>query len=262
MLCKDYFSDMNIRIPSMKPYLLAGLALWLTGLQTASAQIEKDTQWRDAVVTKLDVDFGSGFHARWQFHRCDCGDLQVMVEQVAPDDTLTGELLMVDGQALLAKGFEQQGADIEPLIQAPSLMLQLAYAMLNRSEPDGPAAITGKQRFKVHEKRKHLNLDTGLATGSFAAPWSIEGEGWKVDPAHIRFEMELDFTVSPPGEKREAGKIVFSGDLDFNPQDFPYGEDTDLEGWRLQWLSLNERSSVTAEKGTTLKSLREKAEKQ
>jgi len=251
---------MNRHKSLLKSCLIVSLALLMSGARTASAQIEKGTLWRDAVVTKLDVDFGSGFHARWQFHRCDCGDLQVMVEQVAPDGTLTGELLMVDGQALLARGFEQQGADIEPLIQAPSLMLQLAYALLNRSEPDGPAAVSGKQRWNVHEKHKHLNLDTGLATGSFAAPWSIKGEGWKVDPEHIRFEMELDFTASPPGEKRESGKIAFSGDLDFNPQDFPYADDTDLEGWRVQWISLDESSSVTAEKGTTLKSLRDKAD--
>lgn len=231
----------------------------MTGAPTAFAQIEKDTPWRDAMVTRLDVDFGAGFHARWQFHRCDCGDLQVMVEQVAPDDTLSGELLMVDGQALLARGFEQQGADIEPLIQAPSLMLQLANAMLNRSQPDGPAAVTGKQRWSVNEKRKDLHLDTGLATGNFAAPWSIEGTGWKVDPEHVRFEMELHFTISPPGEAVETGSISFSGDLDFNQQDFPYGDDTDLEGWRVQWISLDETRSVTAEKGTTLKSLRDKA---
>jgi len=250
---------MKIFESSLRTCLVASLALLMSGMPPAFAQIEKNTPWRDAVVTKLDVDFGSGFHARWQFHRCDCGDLQVMVEQVAPDDTLTGELLMVDGQALLARGFEQQGADIEPLIQAPSLMLQLAYAMLNRSEPDGPAAVAGKKRFNVNEKHKHLNLDTGLATGSFAAPWSIKGTGWRVDPEHVRFEMELDFTVSPPGEKRESGKIVFSGDLDFNPQDFPYSDGTDLEGWRVQWISLDESSSVTAERGTTLKSLRDRA---
>jgi len=250
---------MNRHKSPLHIYLLAGLALLMSGLPTAFAQIEKNTLWRDAVVTKLDVDFGSGFHARWQFHRCDCGDLQVMVEQVAPDGTLTGELLMVDGQALLARGFEQQGADIEPLIQAPSLMLQLAYAMLDRSQPDGPLAVTGKQRWNVNENHKHLNLDAGLATSSFAAPWSIKGHGWRVDPEHVRFEMELDFTVSPPGEKRESGKIVFSGDLDFNQQDFPYSAETDLEGWRVQWISLDESSSVTAGKGTTLKSLREKA---
>ena len=38
---------------------------------------------------------------------------------------LTGELLMVDGKVLLARNFEAQDPDIEPLIQAPSLMLSV-----------------------------------------------------------------------------------------------------------------------------------------
>ncbi|MDH3903469.1 MAG: hypothetical protein OES90_09635, partial [Xanthomonadales bacterium] len=89
---------------------LTGLIVLLAGMQSAFAQIEESTLWRDAVVTELDADFGgTGFHARWWFHRCDCGDLQVKVEQVAPDDILTGELLMVDGQVLLSRGFKQQG---------------------------------------------------------------------------------------------------------------------------------------------------------
>jgi len=241
--------------------LVAGLVTLLAGAQTAFAQIEKDTLWRDAVVTELDVDFGAGFHARWQFHRCACGDLQVMVEQVAPDDILTGELLMVDGQALLARGFEQQGEDLEPLIQAPSLMLQLAYSMLTRSQPKGPAAVTGKQHWNETEKTMDFRLDTGLATGNFAAPWGIKGSGWRADPGHIRFELVFRFNSAGPGQPQETGSITLSGVLDFTGQDFPYGEDTDLEGWRVQWISLNELKSKTAEKGVTLKSLREKVKK-
>ena len=66
--------------------LLTFLVLSLAGSQVAIAQIAEGKLWRDAVITELDVDFGSGFHARWRFQRCDCGDLQVMVEQVAPDE--------------------------------------------------------------------------------------------------------------------------------------------------------------------------------
>jgi len=235
-------------------------ALVMGTAQNANAQIDKGTLWRDAVITELDVDFGgTGFHARWRFHRCDCGDLQVMVEQIAPDDMLTGELLMVDGQALLAKGFEQQGADIEPLIQAPSLMLQLAYSMLTRSQPKGPAAVEGKQNWSDEEKTINFRLDTGLATGVFAAPWSVKGKGWQAAEGNIRFELNFEFTASEPGQAVETASITFSGNLDFNPQMFPYSDSTDLEGWRLQWISLNEREAKTAEKGLTLKDLRQKA---
>lgn len=243
-------------------YLFTALILLLTASPTAFAQIEKGTLWRDAVITDLDVDFGAGFHARWRFHRCECGDLQVMVEQIAPDDMLTGELLMVDGQVLLSKGFEQQGADIEPLIQAPSLMLQLAYELLNRSQPEGPAAVNKKQKWNKTEKTRDFHLDTGLATGAFAAPWSVKGSAWEADPGHIRFELLFKFTISEPGQPKETSSITFSGNLDFRHKDFPYQEASTFEGWRVQWISLNDRESKPAEEGLTLKELRQKTKDQ
>lgn len=251
---------MDRQFLNLVTYLVAGLITLLTIPQSANAQIDKGTLWRDAVVTELDVDFGgTGFHARWRFHHCDCGDLQVMVEQVAPDDILTGELLMVDGQVLLSKGFEGQGEDIEPLIQAPSLMLQLAYSMLNRSQPKGPHAVTGKQNWDETEKNIDFHLDTGLATGVFGAPWGVKGKGWRTDADHIRFELLFQFSNSEPGQTDETGSITFTGDLDFGKQEFPYSGSTELDGWRLQWISLNELKSVPAEKGLTLKTLRKKA---
>lgn len=251
---------MNRQILSLLTYLTTGLITLLTIPQAAYAQIEKGTLWRDAVVTELDVDFGgTGFHARWRFHHCDCGDLQIMVEQVAPDDILTGELLMVDGQVLLSKGFERQGEDIEPLIQAPSLMLQLAYSMLNRSQPKGPHAVTRRQKWDETEKTIDFRLDTGFATGAFGAPWRVKGKGWRTDSDHIRFELLFRFRSSEPGQSSETGSITFSGDLDFGKQEFPYTESTELDGWRVQWISLNELKSVPAEKGLTLKTLRQKA---
>lgn len=235
------------------------LALLLAGPQVAIAQIAEGTLWRDAVITELDVDFGSGFHARWRFHRCDCGDLQVMVEQVAPDDMLTGELVMVDGQVLLSKGFEQQGADIEPLIQAPSLMLQLAYSMLNRGQPKGPAAVKKKQNWRATEKTLDFHLDTGLASGVFGAPWGVKGKGWVTEQGHIRFDLTFKFTNAVPGQPSVSGSIKFSGDLDFGKQNFPYSAEDSFEGWRVQWISLNELRSKPAEEGLTLEKLREKA---
>lgn len=243
-------------------YLFACLALLLTASLPANAKLEKGTLWRDAVVTELDVDFGAGFHARWRYHRCDCGDLQVMVEQVAPDDILTGELLMVDGQVLLAKGFKQQGVDIEPLIQAPSLMLQLAFELLNKSQPKGPVAVKRKQNWDEIEKKKDFHLDTGLATGVFAAPWEVKGSGWKTDAGHIRFELMFEFTSSHPGQAVESSSIRFSGVLNFTEHEFPYADTDSLEGWRMQWISLNERESKAAEEGLTLKALRQKAKEQ
>lgn len=248
---------------SLPMVLFSGFVLLLTGLQTAVAQVEKGTLWRDAVITVLDVDFGdTGFHARWRFHRCHCGDLQIEVEQSAPDGILTGELLMVDGQVLLSRGFEQQGVDIEPLIQAPSLMLQLTYELLSRSQPKGPFVVGNKQRWDKTEKNRDFKLNTGLATGIFAAPWEIKGSGWATDSGHHRFELLFKFSNPMPGNPDEINMITFSGDLDFRKQGFVYPESTLLEGWRIQWISLNDLESEPAAEGLTLKALRHKAKNQ
>jgi hypothetical protein len=254
---------MKRQLTSVTAYLFISFISLLTGLQTASAQVEKGTLWRDAVITKLDVDFGdTGFHARWVFNRCSCGDLLVQVEQIAPDGVLTGELLMVDGQVLLSRGFKQQGADIEPLIQAPSLMLQLVYELLNRSEPKGPHAVGRKQVLDETEKKQDFKLNTGLATGVFAAPWGINGTSWKTESGHRRFVLFLQFSNPMPGNPAETDSITIYGDLDLPKQDFPYPESTSLEGWRVQWISLNDRESEPAAEGLTLKDLRQQAKDQ
>ena len=254
---------MNKRLASFCSCLIAASIALLAGLQTAIAQVEKGTLWRDAVITELDVDFsGTGFHARWSYHRCHCGDLLVQVEQIAPDSILTGELMIVDGQILLSRGFENQGVDIEPLIQAPSLMLQLAYAMLNRSQPKGPHAVSGKQLWDETEKTMDFKLNTGLATGTFAAPWGVKGSGWAASSGRRRFELVFQFTTSMPGQPAETQSITFSGDLDFRKQGFPYPDSTELKDWRIQWLSLNELESKPVEGDLTLKMLRQQAKDQ
>ncbi len=238
--------------------LLAAVMLLGTGFQDASAQVDKNTMWRDAVVTVLDVDFaGTGFHARWEYDRCHCGDLLVQVEQIAPDGVLTGELLMVDGQVLLSRKFEGQGADITPLMQAPVLMLQLADALLNRSQPKGPSAVSGKQRWDVEEKSKDFSLNTGFATGTFAAPWRVEGSGWHTESGRRRFELTFEFSNPLPDNPEATGSITFSGSLDFRKQGFPYPESTPLAGWKIQRFAAGEDESSLAPEGLTLKALRE-----
>ena len=241
-------------------YLFCILCLFITGLQTASAQVQKGTLWRDAVVTELDVEFGDhGYHARWRYHRCTCGDVWVEVEQGAPDGTLSGELMLVGGKILLARGFAEQGGDIVPLIQAPTLMLQLAHAMLNRSQPTGPTAVGEKQVWDETEEMLDLKLDTGITTGTFSAPWSVSGSGWESGADQRRFELLFQFTVSLPDEVVVSDSMSFSGELDYRNLAFPYQESASLEGWHVQWLSSNELESSPVATGQTLKTLREQA---
>lgn len=253
---------MNRSFDSLLGCLFAACLMVLSGLQNVAAEVGEGTRWRDAVVTQLDVDFGgTGFHARWTFHRCQCGDLRVEVEQVAPDGVVTGDLLLVNGQVLLARGFEEFGADIEPLIQAPSLMLQLANAMLNRSQPKGPYVVDEKQLWDETEELIDFRLNTGLATGIFAAPWGVMGSGWKTDAGGYRFELLFQFTNAVPGEPTRKDSITLTGLLDFSQQAFPYPDSTSLDGWRMQWISENETESRPVENGLTLEKLRKQAMK-
>jgi hypothetical protein len=234
------------------------LLIVITGSQTVQAQVKEGTLWREAVISELDVDFGdTGFHGRWRFHRCDCGDLQVQFEQIAPDVVVNGELLMVGGQVLLARGFEQPEPDIEPLIQAPSLMLQLAFQMLSSVQPQGPYALKEKQVWEQSEPNLDFKISTGLATGIFAAPWNIKGSGWKTDAGHYRFELFLQFSIAMPGESEAKSSITLSGDLEYQQHDFPYDGSTDLGGWSIQWIAVNDLESEPAPAGLTLDALRQ-----
>ena len=186
--------------------------------QQAIAQLAEGTQWRDAAVTKLDVDFaGTGFHARWIFHRCQCGDLLVQVEQIAPDGIQSGQLLLVDGQVLLSRSLEPAGADLAEFGQAPTLMLQLTYALLNRSQPYGPAAVTDKQQWDVREKRTDLGINTGRTTGTFSAPWGVKGSVWRSDAGRHRFELSFQFTNLAPGPEPDlaSGETATTGAMHF-----------------------------------------------
>lgn len=226
------------------------------------AEVNQNTMWRDAVITDMNVDFGgTGFHASYHFQRCDCGDLLMEVEQVAPDSVETGELLMINGRTLLSRGFEGQGNDIAPLAQAPLLMLQLTDALLNRSHPKGPHDVDGEQQWDEEEPRLDFNLNTGFATGTFAAPWSVTGKGWKTAEGNRRFELVFKFVSPEPDDPDATGYISFSGDLNYRKQGFPMAPDTVMNGWNIQRFAAGEDESKPVSGGLTLKELREEAAK-
>ena len=235
--------------------VLVLLALVFAGVE--AGEIKPETAWHEPAATLLDVDFrDTGFHARWEYFHCECGDILIRVEQSAPEGVLTGETLLVDGQVLLARGFEGQGSDLEPLIQAPSLMLQLAFALLHRSEPMGPARIAEKRQFTLSEKTHDFEIDIGMATGRFAAPWEVSFTAWPSGQDRRRFELAFRFSNPTEDDPDNEDEIVFSGGLDFRSGGFPLVDATPLEGWKMQWLSKGEETSSDAPAGETLGELR------
>ena len=132
-----------------------------------------------------------------------------MVEQVAPDDMLTGELLMVDGQVLLSKGFEQQGADIEPLIQAPSLMLQLAYELLNRVSPK---ALLWSKRSRTGMRPKRKMISTWIQVWQpvrLQRPGSVRVPAGRLNRAIFDLSCSSVSPVRLPDSRKKAAQSRF-----------------------------------------------------
>ena len=106
------------------------------------AELPPETRWADPSSVRLDVEFpGNGYHATWDLHRCDCGDLLVRSELSVPGETETGETLLVAGRAILSRGFGQHQEELGASLDAPALMMQLTLRLLERASPAGPSAI-------------------------------------------------------------------------------------------------------------------------
>ncbi len=243
---------------------LAGLLLLATPLvatwaeaQDAEPDIPRTDRWHEPHVTLLDVDFThTGFQARWEYFHCACGDILVRLEQSAPDGVVTGELLLVGGQALAARGMVSLTPDLEPMLQAPSVMMHLAFTLLEYTAPKGPGSVTERTNLTAGHGSQDLEIDSGLATGTFKAPWTVTGEAWPSGEGQRRFELRFEFANPTPEDPNGTSAFSFSGGQDYRRDDFPLAPETPLEGWRLQWVSDGEMQAREAPAGLTLEGLR------
>lgn len=226
----------------------------------AAPDVAAGTRWHEPAATILDVDFGeaTGFHARWEYFHCDCGDVLIRLEQSAPDGVETGELLLVDGRVLAARGpVVAEGVDLEMLLQSPLLMLHLAFALLDQAVPEGPSTIgRQKQDFGIEEPRARFELNSSQSTAAFDAPWRVNGNVWAGAQARRRFDMTFEFTIRQPDADDATSQIRFSGGQDYRPGAFPLHDETPLDNWQIQWLSKDEAAARPAEPGLTLEALR------
>jgi len=114
------------------------LAVLLFGATPASAEITPETRWADPSRVDLSVEFpGEGYHANWELFRCDCGDLLVRSELSAPDAVDRGETLLLQGRAVLSRGFGEHQDELGSSLDAPALMMQLALRLLDWAFPKG-----------------------------------------------------------------------------------------------------------------------------
>ena len=235
--------------------LQAGLLLAYMWLIPASliADLPAETRWADPSSVQLNIEFpGDGYHASWELFRCGCGDLLVRAELNVPGEVETGDLLFVEGQAVLTRGFGKYKAEAASSLDAAALMMQLALRLLERSEPGGPARISEPLRVDLLDEINHIHLDTGAAEGGFQAPWSIAGEITAVSATQRKFDLEFTFSAGAPGEVQQA-VMRLSGLAEYAETDFPVPGSSDITQWDLSWR--DENNAVPA-KAETLDQLR------
>ena len=213
-----------------------------------SADIAPETRWADPSSVQLEIEFpGQGYHARWELFRCDCGDLLVHAWLEVPDESVYGDILLVESRAVLTRGFGQYGEQAAASLDAAALMMQLALRLLERSEPGGPSKITGPKEVDLLDEINHINLDTGSAAGGFQAPWSIAGKITAPGETQRKFDLNFSFTVGAGSEVQKASMRLY-GVADFGKSEFPVPGTSPLDGWDLAWR--NEGDAVPGQANT------------
>jgi hypothetical protein len=240
------------RLLWMMLFLMAG---WPS--PSAAENVQPGTGWHEAFATLLDVDFGeSGYHARWQFHHCACGDLLIRFEQSAPGDVDTGELLVLEKRLVLARGNLPASAEPASELQAPALMVQLAFGLLQRAIPGGPAAVEAELKIDLLERNADMTVETGMADAHFQAPWQIIGRAWPSGDGMRRFDFAFSFKNPLPDAPAPRSSIEFTGGQDFVRDDFPLGDAAPLTGWKMQWLDRENAPVEVPQEGMTLGEMR------
>lgn len=217
----------------IRRFLIFLLVIFLPGI--LPADIAPETRWADPSSVQLEIEFpGQGYHARWELVRCDCGDLLVHAWLEIPDESVYGDILLVEGRAVLTRGFGKYADQAAASLDAAALMMQLALRLLERSEPGGPSKITGPKEVDVLDEINHINLDTGSAAGGFQAPWSITGTISAPGETQRKFDLNFSFAVGA-GSEVQRGTMRLYGVADFAETDFPIPGTSSLDDWNLAW---------------------------
>lgn len=159
-----------------------------------------------------------------------------------------GELLVVDGQWLLAKDLAMpRGYEIDYLDEA-ILAVRLSLRLLSKVAPDGPAKILKARTFNIQEK-KRLAVATQSAEIDIDPPWSLEATIEPLAPDKCSFSLNL----------KAAHDVRLRGTWQKDAIQPVLGGDTPLSGWQVYTLGeirVPENGHMRVDYGATPSDLR------
>ena len=194
----------------------------------------------------------------------------VWIRQEEKDTTKNSEssgvtLLLVGGKAVAVTGGElPTGGELE-LLDRAGLQLQLVEHLLARAYPDGPASVTGHEKFTVTEKKEPIRLGTTGARGYFSPPWSVSGVATPLAADKIGFDFTFTFASEAPKQKK-AHPLKFAGIWQRDSRPPHFDDRLPLGGWKIYLLETHEGeqgkvAAAPTSQYTTLGDLRQALQK-
>jgi hypothetical protein len=232
----------------MQTFLSAALAgalsfLWLAPAQSADCPEDIPRRycehpWFAANRLSLDMtDERRKFSASWIFEIADNNDLRVMKKETASGKTIEGEVMIVGGQRMLARGFEVPEGNELGAVDGPVLSMQLALRLLEFALPAGPGSVRTNAPISYRSEAESLALATPSADGGFPAPWEVRGKAERVGDSAIRFDMTFEAAVRS-GDGLVPYKIPLKGVWRRERPSPRFDDAMPLEGWSVHRVSV------------------------
>ncbi|MGB6362175.1 MAG: hypothetical protein WBG64_05850, partial [Thermoanaerobaculia bacterium] len=152
----------------------ASTALLLLVACSGGGKIEGEARkWLDGNRVQIGVESDGAPTGDWDFTIHSEGDVYIRGRSAAPQDVDTHLVLLDDRYFLYMGGELERGYEIDAL-DAPVLMLQLAFNLLARIYPGGPQSVPRTDSFRRIGMRS-IELSTAAASAYFPPPWTVTG---------------------------------------------------------------------------------------
>ncbi|MEX0958194.1 MAG: hypothetical protein WDZ63_02805 [Burkholderiales bacterium] len=224
--------------------LLGAMAfMWMAPAQAADCPEDVPRRycehpWFAANRLTLDmVDDRRKFSASWTFEVADNNDIRVVKKETASGETIEGEVMVVGGQRMLARGFEVQEGNELGAVDGPVLSMQLALRLLEFALPAGPRSIETATTIEYKSDKNDLVLATPSADGGFPAPWAVRGKAERAGDSAIRFDMSFEASIRAD-DGMMPYKIPLKGVWRRERPSPQFNDSMSLEGWTVHRVSV------------------------